>query len=75
MRARPLSVTVAAILLVLFSLLNLVSPCCWRRWGYKRLLFTCQYTSVEFSSRLREEGLLPSMGSLADAYDNSMAES
>jgi putative transposase len=34
-----------------------------------------QYTSVEFSSRLREEGLLPSVGSVADAYDNSMAES
>jgi putative transposase len=34
-----------------------------------------QYTSVEFSSRLREVGLLPSMGSVADAYDNSMAES
>jgi putative transposase len=34
-----------------------------------------QYTSVEFSSRLSEEGLLPSMGSVADAYDNSMAES
>jgi hypothetical protein len=30
---------------------------------------------VQFSSRLREEGLLPSMGSVADAYDNSMAES
>jgi putative transposase len=30
---------------------------------------------VEFSSRLREESLLPSMGSVADAYDNSMAES
>jgi putative transposase len=29
-----------------------------------------QYTSVEFGSRLREEGLLPSMGSVADAYDN-----
>jgi putative transposase len=34
-----------------------------------------QYTSVEFSSRLREAGLLPSIGSVADAYDNSMAES
>jgi putative transposase len=34
-----------------------------------------QYTSVEFSSRLEEVGLLPSMGSVADAYDNSMAES
>ena len=35
-----------------------------------------QYTSVEFSSRLKEAGLLPSMGSVADAYyDTSMAES
>jgi putative transposase len=34
-----------------------------------------QYTSVEFGSRLREEGLVSSMGSVADAYDNSMAES
>ena len=34
-----------------------------------------QYTSVEFSSRLSEEGFLPSMGSVADAYDKSMAES
>ncbi len=34
-----------------------------------------QYTSVEFGSRLREAGLLPSMGSVADAYDNSVAES
>jgi putative transposase len=34
-----------------------------------------QYTSVEFGSRLKEAGLLPSMGSVADAYDNSMAES
>lgn len=34
-----------------------------------------QYTSVEFGSRLKEGALLPSMGSVADAYDNSMAES
>jgi putative transposase len=34
-----------------------------------------QYTSVEFGSRLKEAGLLPSMGSVADAHDNSMAES
>ncbi len=34
-----------------------------------------QYTSVEFGGRLKEAGLLPSMGSVADAYDNSMAES
>src|ERR671916_3447745 len=34
-----------------------------------------QYTSVEFGGRLKEAGLLPSMGSVANAYDNSMAES
>ena len=34
-----------------------------------------QYASVEFGSRLKEAGLVPSMGSVADAYDNSMAES
>jgi putative transposase len=34
-----------------------------------------QYTSVEFGSRFKVAGLLPSMGSVADAYDNSMAES
>ncbi len=34
-----------------------------------------QYTSVEFGSRLKEAELLSSMGSVADAYDNSMAES
>jgi putative transposase len=34
-----------------------------------------QYTSVESGGRLKEAGLLPSMGSAADAYDNSMAES
>jgi putative transposase len=30
-----------------------------------------QYTSVEFGSRLKEAGLLPSMGSVADAYDKT----
>ena len=30
---------------------------------------------MEFGSKLREEGLLPSMGSVADAYDNALAES
>jgi putative transposase len=34
-----------------------------------------QYTSVEFGKRLTEAGLLPSVGSVGDAYDNSMAES
>jgi putative transposase len=34
-----------------------------------------QYASVEFGGRLKEAGLLPSMGSVADAYDNALAES
>lgn len=34
-----------------------------------------QYTSVEFGKRLKETGLLASMGSVADAYDNALAES
>ena len=34
-----------------------------------------QYTSVEFGARLRETGILPSMGSVGTAYDNAMAES
>jgi putative transposase len=31
-----------------------------------------QYTSVEFGTRLKEAGLLPSMGSVADAYDKTV---
>jgi putative transposase len=34
----------------------------------------CQYTSVEFGKRLKEAGLLASMGSVSDAYDNALAE-
>jgi putative transposase len=34
-----------------------------------------QYTSVEFGTKIREAGILPSMGSRGDAYDNAMAES
>ena len=34
-----------------------------------------QYTSVELGKRLKEAGLLPSMGSISDAYDNALAES
>ncbi len=35
----------------------------------------CQYTSYAFGKRCREEGVMPSMGSVGDAYDNAMAES
>jgi putative transposase len=35
----------------------------------------CQYTSLAFGRRCREAGVIPSMGSVGDAYDNAMAES
>ncbi len=34
-----------------------------------------QYTSFAFGHRLRESGILPSMGRTGDAYDNAMCES
>ncbi len=34
-----------------------------------------QYTSLEFGKTLKQAGVLPSMGSVGDAYDNAMAES
>ncbi len=34
-----------------------------------------QYTSLSFGRRCREAGILPSMGSRGDAYDNALAES
>lgn len=33
-----------------------------------------QYTAIKFGERLREHNLLPSVGSVADAYDNALAE-
>ncbi len=33
-----------------------------------------QYTSVTFSQRCQEAGVVPSMGSIGDAYDNALAE-
>jgi transposase InsO family protein len=35
----------------------------------------CQYTSLAFGRELRHSGLVASMGSVADAYDNAVAES
>lgn len=35
----------------------------------------CQYTSFTFGRRCQEAGIVPSMGSVGDAYDNSVAES
>jgi transposase InsO family protein len=35
----------------------------------------CQYTSYRFGKRCWEPGVMPSMGSVGDAYDSAMAES
>lgn len=35
----------------------------------------CQYTSLAFSQRLRDAGIVASMGSVGDCYDNAVAES
>ena len=35
----------------------------------------CQYTSYALGKRCRETGVVPSMGSTGDAYDNAIAES
>ena len=35
----------------------------------------CQYTSFAFGHRCREAGVVPSMGSVGDCFDNAMAES
>ena len=34
-----------------------------------------QYTSISFAQKLEEGGVVPSMGSVADPYDNALAES
>jgi len=34
-----------------------------------------QYTSLQFGSRCRQAGILPSMGSVGDCFDNAMCES
>ena len=36
---------------------------------------TQQYTSWAFTQRAKESGLLPSMGTIGDAYDNAVIES
>ena len=41
----------------------------------RRPLEITQYTSFAFGKRCQEMGVLPSIGSVGDAYDNAMAES
>jgi putative transposase len=33
-----------------------------------------QYTSIRYTTRLSDVGVMPSVGSVADSYDNAMAE-
>jgi putative transposase len=35
----------------------------------------CQYTAVAFGTRCQEAGVVPSMGSVGDCYDNAITES
>ena len=41
----------------------------------RRPIESAQYTSIAFGQHLREAGLLASMGSRGDAYDNALCES
>jgi putative transposase len=41
----------------------------------QRLVEPGQYTSIAFTERLAHAGIAPSIGSVADAYDNALAES
>ena len=41
----------------------------------RRPLESGQYTSYAFGKRCRDAGVMPSMGSIGDAYDTAMAES
>ena len=41
----------------------------------RRPLEFTQYTSLAFGKRCREAGIVQSMGSVGDAYDNAMCES
>jgi len=40
----------------------------------RRPLESAQYTSVRYTERLEEIGATPSIGSVADSYDNALAE-
>ncbi|MFG1885614.1 transposase [Micromonospora sp. NPDC049102] len=40
----------------------------------RRLLELKNYTSFRFAERLQDNGILPSMGSVGDSYDNALME-
>jgi putative transposase len=41
----------------------------------RRPIESAQYTSQDFTTALREHGILASLGSVGDGYDNALAES
>jgi putative transposase len=41
----------------------------------RRSIESTQYTSIDFGRTLRTSGVVTSMGSIGDAFDNAMAES
>lgn len=54
--------------------------CWWRGTQHDRHLIChsdagSQYTSIRYTERLEEIGAIPSIGSVADSYDNALAES
>jgi putative transposase len=44
-------------------------------WKEHRQRFWAQYTSIDYTQTLADHGLLASVGSVGDAYDNALAES
>ncbi len=41
----------------------------------RRPIESAQYTSIDFTQELTDHGVLASVGSVGDAYDNALAES
>jgi putative transposase len=41
----------------------------------RRLVESGQYTSIDYTQTLADHGVLASVGSVGDAYDNALAES
>lgn len=59
--------------------LDALNMALWNRRPHKGLIHHSdqgtQYTSITFGQRCQDAGIMPSMGSKGDAYDNSVAES
>ncbi len=61
--------------------LDALDMACWSRGTHHDNNLIChsdagsQYTSVRYTERLEEIGARPSIGSVADSYDNALAES